>query len=132
MLLHYPPVCEKFALWNDALARSRTVRAQEGAKWAFEPAPGRSRCSLTCSSGRLHARAGCAGVPVDRHRGSPLCDKSLLGLPKPTNEQLCATWRTADLRDTKCKSIPFGGEYSCNTQSLLPPLSDGPTERLIC
>jgi hypothetical protein len=32
---------------------------------------------------------------------------------------LCATWRTADLRDTKCKSIPFGGEYSCNTQSLL-------------
>jgi len=34
---------------------------------------------------------------------------SPLGLPKPTNEQLCATWRTADLRDTKCKSIPFGG-----------------------
>ena len=35
------------------------------------------------------------------------------------NEQLCATWRTADLRDTKCKSIPLG--YSCNTQSLLKP-----------
>ena len=51
----------------------------------------------------------CAGVPEDRHRGSPLCDKSPLGLPKPTNEQLCATWRTADLRDTKCKSIPLGG-----------------------
>jgi len=46
---------------------------------------------IIASSGRLHARAGCAGVPEDRHRGGQLCDKSPRGLPKPTNEQLCAT-----------------------------------------
>ena len=80
--------------------------------WALadstEPAP---------ASRKLFGRTSIASYPTPRRVLFPGGGMSCIGPSRRSRRG--RPWRTADLRDTKCKSIPFGGEYSCNTQSLL-------------
>ena len=132
----------------DLQARSSTMR-----RWTVADEAGEKRAPCTRGAdksgalgqlcpfprlGRLVAAGDCmparvAPVSLWTDTGAVRCvTKAFSACPNQRTNSCAPHGAPLTYVTLSVRVFPLGGEYSCNTQSLLPPLSDGPTERLIC